>query len=157
MDRLAAANPGTGVIWTVLPPKRFHAEPIDTLMDRARPDFTAIREVAKSFPRLPIVVWNASYRSDRFLVPIMDECKNVHVGLAFAFVQTDVVEEFCGRYGPGRLIFGSSWPLQSPGPFISLVNYANVDDKAKQAIFSGNVARLLSEVKWPVKGIGARK
>ena len=36
MSRLAGKHPGTGVIWTALPSRRFRAEPVDTLMARAQ-------------------------------------------------------------------------------------------------------------------------
>jgi predicted TIM-barrel fold metal-dependent hydrolase len=196
MDRLAGEHPGTGAIWTVLPPRRLHAEPVESLIDRARksgvaafvlfpkrqshhfapwangPLYAAMEEaklplyvdasqiewrdlydVARAYPRLPIVVWYAGYRTDRYLIPIMDECENLRIGLAPTFVQSDCIEDFTGRYGPTRLIFGSGWPTQSPGPLITLVTYSTVDDATKSAILSGNINRLVSDVSWPVKGL----
>lgn len=197
MLRLAGENQGTGVIWTALPPRRFHAEPVKSLMDRARKggvaafalfpkrqlhhlapwandelykamaearlplvldweqtDVRDLYDVAKTYPRLPILVWGAHYRTDRYLIPIMDQCRNVHVGIAPRFVQTNGIEGFCSRYGPGRLIHGSGWPAQSPGMMISHVTYSTVDDATKSAILSGNIKRILGEVEWAVKGFG---
>lgn len=195
MARLAGEHVGTGVVWTVLPPRRFHAEPLGELMQRAQTqgvaafalfpkrqvhrlapwamgelygamaearlplyldfdqcDWDSLYEIARACPALPLALWNAPYRSDRFLIPILDQCANLRVGLATRFVQSGGIEDFCGRYGPGRLIYGSKWPAQSPGPLISYVTYARIEDSAKQAILSGNITRLVSGVAWPVKG-----
>lgn len=196
MTRLAKDAPGTTVIWTALPPRRFHAEPVTSVIEKARKagvaalalypkrqlhhlapwandelyrameearlplvldweqiDVRDLYDVAKAYPRLPILVWGAHYRTDRYLIPIMDLCENVYVGLATRFVQTGGIEDFCERYGPGgRLIYGSGWPAQSPGMMISCVTYATVDDESKTAILSGNVKRILADVAWPVQG-----
>jgi predicted TIM-barrel fold metal-dependent hydrolase len=194
MLRLTGLNPGTGAVWTVLPPRRFHAEPVDDLISRAQAAGVAafamfpkrqlhslapwsnadlyaamaevrlplyldweqivvqeLYETAKAYSAMPIIVWNAHYRTDRFLIPIMDQCPNVHVGLAARFVQSQGLEDFRGRYGPGRLIYGSNWPVQSPGPLISYVTYSLLDDDSRQAILSGNITRLLQDIAWPVR------
>ncbi len=194
MDRIASGNPGTAIVWAVLPPHRFHAEPVDELMSRAKnagvaafamfpkrqlhslmpwsngvlyaamsesrlplyldceqTDWQALFETACAYPELPIVIWNAHYRTDRFLIPIMDQCPNVHVGLAARFVQSQGLEDFCGRFGPVRLVYGSNWPLQSPGPLISYITYSLLEDDSKQAILAGNIKRLLQDIAWPVR------
>jgi predicted TIM-barrel fold metal-dependent hydrolase len=120
-------------------------------LDHEQTDWQALYETARDYPRLPIVLWNAHYRTDRFLIPIMDQCPNLHVGLATRFIQSQGLEDFCERYGPGRLIYGSNWPVQSPGPLISYVTYSLLDDDSKQAILAGNITRLLRDVAWPVR------
>jgi hypothetical protein len=80
------------------------------------------------------VLWNAFYMDERLQVPLLDDCPNVHVGIATVFIPTWGIEQYTARYGPGRLIFGSNWPQQSPGPLLTYVLYAEVDDPRRQAI-----------------------
>lgn len=111
-----------------------------------------IYDLARAHPRMPIILWNSTYADERAQIPVLDSCPNVHVGIAGRFIPTDAVEEYTKRYGPGRLIFGSTWPAQSPGPMITFVTYANVSDEAKAAILGSNIRRLISEVRWKVRG-----
>ncbi len=120
--------------------------------------YAEVYDLARAHPKMPIVLWNCGYQDERMLIPILDLCPNVHVGLAVRFIPTDGIEQFTKRYGPERLIFGSGWPAQQPGPLITYVTYADVSDDAKNAILSGNIRRLVSGVRWKVRGFegGAR-
>jgi predicted TIM-barrel fold metal-dependent hydrolase len=118
----------------------------------ARRRYEEIHAVASAHPRLPIVLWNAFYMDERLQVPLLDDCPNVHVGIATVFIPTWGIEQHTARYGPGRLIFGSNWPQQSPGPLLTYVRYAEVDDRARQAILGGTVRSLAADVRWPVHG-----
>ena len=129
--------------------------------------YTDVHEIATAYPLLPLVLWGASYMDERLQVPLLDACPNVHVGLATIAIPTGGIERSVARYGPGRLIFGSAWPLghrsasygtdthrplQVPGPLLTYVRYAAVPDDAKAAILGGTVRRLLDDVCWPVRG-----
>ncbi len=196
MSRLAAAHPGTYILWAALPPRRFRGEPVDSFMARAQAAGVAmfalfprahhhglapwangelysamqdagvplvlsaaeagyenIYRIASRYAGMPVVLWDIMYTDERFLVPLMDECPNVHAGLATRFIPFEGIELVTGRYGPHRMLFGSNWPSQSPGPLISCVTYAQVDDRTKAAILGENVLRLLSGVAWKVRGL----
>ena len=47
------------------------------------------------------------------------------------------------RFGPGRLLFGTRTPHQPPGAAMARVLYAEIDEKAKEAIAFENAERLL--------------
>jgi predicted TIM-barrel fold metal-dependent hydrolase len=119
----------------------------------ARAAYGEIHAIATAFPRLPVVLWNAFYMDERLQVPLLDLCPNVHVGIATVFIPTWGIEQYTARYGPGRLLFGSNWPRQSPGPLLTYVLYADVADAAKQAILGGTIRALANEVRWPVRGL----
>ena len=123
------------------------------VLDVRQAPYEQVHAIATAFPTLPIVLWNAFYMDERLQVPLLDVCANVHVGLATVFIPTWGIEQYTARYGPGRLIFGSNWPTQSPGPLLTYVLYAEVDETAKAAILGGTVRRLAAEVRWPVKGL----
>jgi hypothetical protein len=118
----------------------------------ARRHYEQIHSVAVAHPGLPIVIWNAFYMDERLLVPLLDLCRNVHLGLATVFIPTFGMEQFTARYGGGRLLFGSNWPRQSPGPLLTYILYADVSDRVKIEILSANVERLLRNVRWSVRG-----
>jgi predicted TIM-barrel fold metal-dependent hydrolase len=118
----------------------------------ARRRYEEIQAVASAHPRLPIVAWNAFYMDERLLIPLLDSAPNVHLGLATLFIPTFGVEQFTQRYGPGRLIFGSNWPRQSPGPLLTYVLYADVNDRVKADILGFNIRRLVEAVRWRVRG-----
>ena len=125
------------------------------VLDVAQAPYEHVHTVATAYPKLPIILWNAFYMDERLQVPLLDVCANVHVGLATVFIPTWGIEQYTARYGPGRLIFGSNWPAQSPGPLLTYVLYSEVPDQAKSAILGGTVRRLADDVRWPVRGLPA--
>ena len=121
----------------------------------ARARYEEVHAIATAHPGLPIVLWNAFYMDERLQVPLLDLCPNVRVGIATVYIPTWGVEQYTARYGPDRLIFGSNWPRQSPGPLLTYVLYADVSDAAKAAILGGTVRMLAADVCWPVRGFGS--
>ena len=122
-------------------------------LDASQLEYPMVYEIARAYPELPIILWNVKYRQERLIIPILDACRNVHIGLGRNFIPNDGVEQFSARYGPGRLIFGSTWPIQSPGPLISYVMYSDVEPDIKRAILSENLRRLLGNVAWKVRAL----
>jgi len=118
----------------------------------ARSRYEEVHAIAVAHPRLPILLWNAFYMDERLQVPLLDICPNVRVGIATVFIPTWGIEQYTARYGPDRLVFGSNWPRQSPGPLLTYVLYADVDDRAKAAILGGTIHSLMQDVRWPVRG-----
>ena len=201
MSRMAPVAPGTGVMWTVLPPRRFggvaaaqligdaesagvgmfalfpkthahHSAPwanrelyaamqearLPLALDLEQTSYDEVHAIATAYPKLPILLWGAWYVDERLLVPLLDLCPNVLVGLAggrHVFIPTFGIEQFSARYGPGRLVFGSGWPAQSPGPYLSYVRYAAVRDHIKDAILGDTVRALLAAVRWRVRAFEA--
>jgi len=118
----------------------------------ARARYEEVHAIATAYPKLPIILWNAFYVDERLQVPLLDLCPNVLIGIATVFIPTWGIEQYTARYGPARLIFGSNWPRQSPGPLITYVQYADVHRRTKEAILGGTVTELMERVKWPVSG-----
>ena len=116
----------------------------------ARHRYEDVHAVATAFPHLPIVLWNAFYMDERLQIPLLDACRNVRVGLATVFIPSFGIEQYTARYGPDRLVFGSNWPRQSPGPLLTYVLYADVHDRVKHAILGDTIRALVADVRWPV-------
>jgi len=54
-----------------------------------------------------------------------------------------VLDRALDRLGPSRLIFGSDYNLNHPEPFRRLIEVLDISDAAREAIFIGNLNRLL--------------
>ena len=196
LGRMAVVAPGTGLIWTVLPPARFNGTPTKKLLadadtagvgmfalfpkthahpsapwanrelyaamedarlplalDVEQTGYDEVHAIATAHRKLPILLWGAWYVDERLLIPLLDQCSNVRIGLAGdrrVFNPTWGIEQFTGRYGPGRLIYGSGWPRQSPGPALSYVRYAAIRPHLQDAILGDAVRELLTAVRWRV-------
>jgi predicted TIM-barrel fold metal-dependent hydrolase len=105
------------------------------------PAWRNIREVALTFPKLPIVVVYTGMLQGRRLLPLLAGCPNVLADLtcvSFQFVES-VVE----RMGSGRLVLASHYPCDDPGLYTTWINYCGVDDSARRAIAFDNLERLM--------------
>jgi predicted TIM-barrel fold metal-dependent hydrolase len=118
----------------------------------ARRRYDEVHQIATAHPGLPIILWNAFYMDERLQIPLLDHCRNVRIGLATVFIPSFGIEQYSARYGPDRLIFGSNWPHQSPGPLLTYVLYADVHDRVKHAILGDTIRQLIGDVRWKVRG-----
>lgn len=106
-----------------------------------------VHDIARRYPRLPLVVLRLSGFSTRVVVPLMQACPNVHVELSYFNIHRGI-ETLASRVGADRLLFGSNLPWSTPGPAVMSVAYADIPDEDKQAIAGGNIRRLLDAVRY---------
>ena len=109
------------------------------------PPWRDIREAALAFPDLPIIVNYTGMLQGRSLFPLLENCPNVLADLTCTSFQ--FVEEVAARFGSGRLIFASHFPLEDPGYYTCWVNYCGLDEEAKRDIAGENMRRLLEGVR----------
>jgi len=103
-------------------------------------------DVLGRHPALPVVLCNISYRINRVLFPLFERHAGLHVDLGPPNAQCGFIEEVVGRFGAGRLLFGSGFPDHEMGPAISYLMYADVGDDDRERIGSGNLRTLLEGV-----------
>lgn len=124
---------------------------LDALTARRIPLFTKLNAIElgdsmREFPDLTAVAVNQGPHSlERYLRPLFDAYPNLHLDTSYLIVE-GLIEEFCERYGPGRLLFGSAFPDNCAGAAMLRLARADIAESAKQAIAAGNLDRLLSEV-----------
>jgi uncharacterized protein len=107
----------------------------------------AIKALLKEQPGLIIVAMNQGPHSlERYLRPMLDAFPNLYVETSCLIVD-GLIEESCRRYGPHRLIFGSGYPNNCSGAALLHLAQADIDLEARQAVASGNLERLLGEVR----------
>jgi len=97
-----------------------------------------------SFPRLPVVLLDLGYRSDRYLFPLLERFPNLYFDTS-TYAAHRQLEAYVVRFGVSRAIFGSQLPLFTPGAALAMLITARVSDDAKLAIAGGNLRRLLAE------------
>jgi len=103
--------------------------------------------VLKDFPKLTLaVVGHGSWGEDRYFRPMIEKYENMYVDTS-RYELDGGIADFCKTYGPSRMLFGTNFP-KTPmgGPMLTLM-HADITDDEKAAIGSGNLQRILSEVK----------
>ena len=107
----------------------------------------AIAAVAARYPALTFVMGHPLFSDDQKAqaVEAVLTTPNVHVDIAY---QADpaTTEFFVREAGAGRVLFGSDAPFFPPADVIASVERADIDEAAREAIFSGNALALLANL-----------
>ena len=88
----------------------------------------------------------AGYRCLRYLVPVMNARENLYLETG-TFLMHNGFRHFCEHMGADRLLYGSGAPDGSVAATVSQLLLSEIPDEEKERIASGNLTRLLSEVK----------
>ena len=117
----------------------------------AKQNLDHLKELLVECPELTVVAVNQGPHSvERCLRPLLDDFPNLYLETSALLVE-GLIEEFCERYGPDRLLFGSGYPDQClGGAYLRLVQ-ADIGEDARAAIAGGNLDRLLG---WAGKEVG---
>lgn len=106
----------------------------------------AVGELLAEFPDLTVVAVNQGPHSlERYLRPLVETYPNLYLDTSY-YLLDGAIEEFCERYGPGRLLFGSGFPDNCSGASLLRIVQAGIDQQAKRAIAGGNLKLLLEQV-----------
>ncbi len=94
------------------------------------------------FPDLPVIIANLNYRVNRYLYPLLEKFRNLHVETS-GYQMHRGVEALCSRFGAERLIFGTRMPYFTPGPAMTMINYSLISQEDREKMAGGNLRRLL--------------
>ncbi len=103
--------------------------------------------LAKSYPVLPIILYQAGYRDQRTLVALLQQFRNVHLVLGSPYSVHRGVELLVERVGVKQLLFGTGFPASDLMPGITVLMYAQISEEDKQLIGSGNLDRLIGGIR----------
>ena len=120
---------------------------IPALIPHDQVEFNDLDAMLSAHPDLPVVLVDFHCTANRMIVPLLKWHANLRLCIGPRFPVHDVLEVICETIGAGQLVFGTRWPESSPGATVGLLMYARISDADRQAIASGNLERLLSEVK----------
>lgn len=113
----------------------------------AKQNLIPLKELLLECPDLIVVAMNQGPHSvERYLRPLLDEFPNLYLETSGLLVD-GLIEEFCERYGPQRLLFGSGFPDQCLGGAFLRLAQADIGAEARAAVAGGNLQRLLKEVR----------
>lgn len=99
------------------------------------------------FPGLTLIATDQDcWGQDRYFRPLVERHPNFYFDVA-DFELAGGYEDYCGKYGSERMLFGTGFPGLCMGGSILTLLHANISDEDKVAIAGGNLRRLLSEVK----------
>lgn len=121
------------------------ANAIPVLLSRAEmSDCREIRNFLQRYPALPVILTGASWGEQRKVIPLMEECPNLH--LTFECFQVHYgLEDLVERGFEDRLLFASEAPLRSAGAHRAYVDYADLPRSIKAKIAGENLCRLLKD------------
>jgi hypothetical protein len=110
--------------------------------------FNDVWAALKEFPNLTVILshWNC-WPADRILRPLLERFPNFYLSLTNQFTQ-DGIESLADFCGAKRLLFGSDYPDAYMGAQMMNILNARIPDDDKEMIASGNLERILSEIKW---------
>jgi predicted TIM-barrel fold metal-dependent hydrolase len=102
-----------------------------------------IEVICRNFPDLPVVVLQPAYNSQQFLLTLAQRHKNFY----FSMPIYGLFRDTAAIIGADRILFGSNMPVYDPSLGIGMLLYADMNDRDKQLISGGNLARLLEAVR----------
>jgi hypothetical protein len=115
------------------------------VVSREELDWNALAVILKDFPKLQILLLNVGYRSDRYLLPLLERCPQLYFDSTI-YVAHRQFEWFVETHGSERIVFGSRLPLFTPGAALGVLATARISNAARLAIAGGNLRRLLGEL-----------
>lgn len=93
-----------------------------------------------------ILTGMGQWGSDRYFRPLIRRYPDVYVELG-GYITDGGIEAFVESYGAGRLLFGSGYPEAYLGPMMLALRHAQIKEEDKHLIASGNLDRILEEVR----------
>ena len=115
---------------------------VPLFVDQEEIGFDAVHELCRGYPKLPLVLTNVGYRSDRFLYPLWEEFSNLHIELS-SYCGHGSIQALAERFGAQKLLFGTRLPYFTPGSAIGMLSYANISRADRQLIAGDNLRNLL--------------
>jgi hypothetical protein len=103
-------------------------------------------DILERHPNLPVVLLDITYRINREVYPRLKAYPSLAIEISY-LQQHRGIEDFCDRFGPRRLVFGSKIPVLCPGSARHMVEKAPIDDDSKAWIAGGNLRALLDAVR----------
>lgn len=110
-----------------------------------RGGYREFREVAQAFPDLPLVLLWTGMRDGRYVLPLLDGCPNVMTDLTC--VTHQFIEFVDARWGSGRLVFASHYPILDPGIYTTWVSHSGVAAESREDLAWRNLARLVEGIR----------
>lgn len=105
----------------------------------------SIFSLCQAHPRLPVIVHTVNYRQLRFLIPLWQHCPKLFVDISwFSIVGVGTLLQDHGLLD--RLVFGSNYPVYTPGAAVTMVSYAEIPLPQKRMIAGDTLRSILNSI-----------
>jgi predicted TIM-barrel fold metal-dependent hydrolase len=111
------------------------------LVEASQTSWEAVEAVARRFDGHTLIVGDVGYRSLRSAAGALSRCDNLHLDISYLASHCGL-EWLVGRFGAGRLLFGTGWPLRDPAEAVTRLLWSELDDDAARQVGGGNARRL---------------
>jgi len=111
-------------------------------------DWNEFAEIAEAYPNLPIIIEGSDQKTIYYVRSVMGLCEkygNIYLEM-HNFTQYDFLPYALKYVGADRLLFGSRSPYNDMNcPLYQI--YTNTDEAQRKLILSGNIERLIANIK----------
>lgn len=105
-----------------------------------------ILQICTAYPSLPLILVRPGLMLDRDLYPVLERAANLYLETSYYFPHQGL-RALAARFGAERMIWGSGMPTYAPGAAIALLTYSGLTYEQQGLVGSGNLQRLLAEVR----------
>jgi hypothetical protein len=95
---------------------------------------------------LPIIVRGINYRQLRFLLPLWEMYRNLFVDISWFSVH-DGLAYLAGRGLLRQMLFGTNYPLYEPGTAVTMVTYADINEKERLQVAGGTLREIIRGIR----------
>lgn len=126
-------------------------EAMERLVERRIPllmraNWPDVAGALRQWPKLRLlVVGQGPHGADRYFRPLIEKYPDFYIDTS-TYLQDGGIEEFVGRYGAKRMLFGTGYPGNCIGGPVLRLQTAEIDQADMALIAHGNIERLKSEV-----------
>lgn len=112
------------------------------LLPFSETNWDEVHSICSTYPDLPVIVQTVNYRQLRFLLPLWTKHRNLYVDISW-FSILDIIPFLTKNNLLDRLLFGTNYPVYTPGAAITMVTYANAKNETKKKIAGDTLRKLL--------------
>lgn len=103
-----------------------------------------IYSILQEYPALTCIICDfGCWSQDRHTWPLLENYPNVYIETSSLSVEAGGIDAMVGKYGAGRLLFGSGFPKRYIEAAVLDVLHADISDSDKTKIASGNLRELI--------------
>lgn len=106
-----------------------------------------VEKILSDVPDLTLILTeHGSWGQDRLFRPLVEKHENLYLDIS-RYELDGGIRDFVGKYGADRLLFGTAFPDWNPGGPLLTLMHADIADREREMIASGNLERILGRVR----------
>ena len=112
------------------------------LLPLSETNWNEVHSICTSYPNLPVIIQTVNYRQLRFLLPLWKKHRNLYVDISW-FSIVDIIPFLMKHNLMDRLLFGTNYPIYTPGAAVTMVTYSCDNYEIKKKIAGDNLRTVL--------------